>query len=247
MGGWIAGVDGCRAGWIVARQEAGAPFIKVSVHSSFAAILADTEPPVAIAVDMPIGLPERISQGGRGPERLIRPLLGARQSSVFAIPSRAAVEARDYGAACGKALMTSDPPRKVSKQAFMLFQKIREIDALLRSGSVAVGAPLRECIFEAHPELAFWRLNAERSLRHPKKIKGKLNPDGLRERENLLIAGGLPPAIVTSPPAHGAAKDDLLDSLALLCAARRIRDGTACPFPDPPGRDAHGLPIAIWG
>jgi predicted RNase H-like nuclease len=129
----------------------------------------------------------------------------------------------------------------------MLFQKIRDIDALLRSGSFAVGAPLRECIFEAHPELAFWRLNGEHSLRHPKKIKGRPNPDGLRERENLLIAGGLPPAIVTSPPPPGAAEDDLLDSLALLCAARRIRDGKARSFPDPPGRDAHGLPIAIWG
>jgi predicted RNase H-like nuclease len=245
--GWIAGVDGCRAGWIVARQEVTAPDIRVTVHSSFAAILDGADTPLAIAVDMPIGLPERIGQGGRGPERLIRPLLGARQSSVFAIPSRAAVEAPDYGAACVKALSTSDPPRKVSKQAFMLFQKIREIDALLRSASVAVGPPLRERIFEAHPELAFWRLNAERSLRHPKKIKGRPNPDGLRERANLLIAGSLPPAIVTSRPPPGAAEDDLLDSLALLCAARRIRDGKACSFPDPPGRDAQGLPIAIWG
>jgi threonine dehydratase len=247
VAGWIAGVDGCRGGWIVARQETGAADVRVAVHSSFAAILDPVDPPLLITVDMPIGLPERIGQGGRGPERLVRPLLGKRKSSVFSIPSRAAVEAPNYGAACAKALSTSDPPRKVSKQAFMLFAKILEIDALLRSAASAIHPPWRERIFEAHPELAFWRLNAERALQHPKKIKGRPNPDGLRERRRILIAIGLPRAAVMARPPRGAAEDDLLDSLALLCAARHISDGKARAFPDPPGRDAHGLPIVIWG
>jgi predicted RNase H-like nuclease len=243
----MAGVDGCRAGWIVARQNTEASDIRIHVYASFAAILDPADPPLAVAVDMPIGLPERIGGGGRDPERLVRPLLGARQSSVFAIPSRAAVEAPDYGAACAKALSTSDPPRKVSKQAFMLFSKIREIDALLRSVAFTIDPPWRERVFEAHPELAFWRLNSERPLRHPKKVKGRPNPDGLGERRKLLVAGGLPRAVVMAAPPRGAAADDLLDSLALLGVARRIRDGRARSFPDPPGQDAHGLPIAIWG
>ena len=40
--------------------------------------------------------------------------------------------------------------------------------------------------------------------------------------------------------------DDLLDALALMLIADRILDGKARPFPDPPGRDDFGLPIAIW-
>ena len=47
----------------------------------------------AIAIDMPIGLPDRIDGSGRAAERAVRPLLGARQSSVFTIPARAAIEA----------------------------------------------------------------------------------------------------------------------------------------------------------
>ena len=71
-----------------------------------------------IAVDMPIGLPARTGPGGRAAENAVRPLPGARQSSVFSVPSRAAIAAADYHAACDAALATSDPPRKISKQLF---------------------------------------------------------------------------------------------------------------------------------
>lgn len=72
------------------------------------------EAPMIVAVDIPIGLPDHIDPGGRGLERVIRPLLGARQSSVFSMPPRAAIYASDFGAACVAALVASNPPRKVS-------------------------------------------------------------------------------------------------------------------------------------
>jgi len=247
MNGWIAGVDGCRAGWIVARQPIGpSRGIDIAIHRHFETILDLADPPTIVAVDMPIGLPARIGEGGRGPERQVRPLLGARRSSVFAIPSRGAVEAQDYASACAIAAATSDPSCKVSKQAFMLFRKIREIDALLRSAAPGLDPPWSRRVFEAHPELAFWRLNGRRPLFHSKKIKGRPNPDGLGERGRILRAGGLPSAALQGSPPRGAAADDLLDALALLAIARRILDGKARPYPDPPGRDAYGLPVAIW-
>ncbi len=247
MSGWIAGVDGCRKGWIVARQMIGSPdAIEISVHHGFASILDPADPPAIIAVDMPIGLPTRIGAQGRGPERLIRPLLGERRSSVFAIPSRSAIEAGDYAACCANAARTSDPPRKVSKQAFMIFRKIREIDALLRAGAPELDPPWPERVREAHPELAFWRINGERPLTHPKKLKGRPNTAGIEERRRILVAAGLPERIVTTTPPPGAAADDLLDALVLLAIARRIRGGQARPHPDPPDRDDFGLPIAIW-
>jgi len=247
MNGWVAGVDGCPAGWIVVRRSLhGAREIDIGVVASFAAILDRAYPALFVAVDMPIGLPARIGCEGRGPERLIRAHLGARRSSVFAIPSRAAIEARDYVSSCAIAAATSEPSRRVSKQAFMLFPRIREIDRLLRASAPEVFPAWRERVFESHPELAFWRLNGERALLHPKKIKGRPNPEGLRERRLILQQNGLPASVVERTPPRGAKPDDLLDALALLLIARRRLDGVAKPFPDPPSRDDFGLPIAIW-
>ncbi|MFJ5370006.1 DUF429 domain-containing protein, partial [Bosea sp. CER48] len=114
---WIAGVDGCPGGWIVALADAQEldrdPVVQVLPR--FSDMFAGETVPDIVAVDMPIGLPDRVTGSGRGPEQQVRPLLGARQSSVFAIPARAAVEAREYAEACALALSASDPPRKVSK------------------------------------------------------------------------------------------------------------------------------------
>ena len=82
-------MDGCRAGWIVAFVRP-ATKLRVRVVPRFADVLAAPEAPAVIAVDMPIGLPERARHGGRAAENAVRPLLGARQSSVFSVPSRAA-------------------------------------------------------------------------------------------------------------------------------------------------------------
>jgi predicted RNase H-like nuclease len=61
-----------------------------------------------------------------------------------------------------------------------------------------------------------------------------------------LIAAGLPAKAVNSTPPKGAGPDDLLDALACAVIARRIHAHTATPFPDPPPRDEHRLPMAIW-
>jgi predicted RNase H-like nuclease len=109
------------------------------------------------------------------------------------------------------------------------------------------GDPGLACrVFEVHPEVAFWRLNGETALTEPKKVKGRPYAPGLALRRHLLLAAGIPPRAIDQGPPAGAAIDDLLDALACVVTARRIRDGTARPFPDPPGRDAFGLPMAIW-
>jgi predicted RNase H-like nuclease len=210
--------------------------VRLRVVPAFAAIATAPEGPAVIAIDMPIGLPHHIGPHGRGPERAVRPLLGARQSSVFPVPSRAAVYALTYLDACRVALLTSDPPRSVQKQLFLIGPRIREVDATLRAD-----AALAARVFEVHPELAFWRLNGGRPLALPKKVK-----PGLALRRGLLIAAGYPPAVVAAPPPKGARPDDVLDALACAAIARRIHAGIARPFPDEPQRDEHGLPMAIW-
>ena len=235
----IAGVDGCPAGWAVVLRAAdgvGGPLF--AVLPDFAAVLALPDV-AAIAVDMPIGLPERIDAGGRRPERAIRPLLGQRQSSVFSVPSRAAVMETDYARACARALATSDPPRKVARQCFNLFPKIREIDALMMPA-------LEARVFEAHPELGFWRLNGERPMALPKKVKSAASRPGLAERASLLAGHGFAPAFLDQPLPRGVGRDDLLDATVLSLTASRIVAGKAMCFPPEPDRDGKGLRMAIW-
>ncbi|KAA3448525.1 DUF429 domain-containing protein [Mesorhizobium sp. SARCC-RB16n] len=255
----LVGADGCKAGWIAVLREPGstprnpdaAP--SVNVFPTFAALLAAIPDHAVVAVDMPIGLPEFSSKGGRGPEALVRPLLGARQSSVFSIPSRAALYADTSGfttieawyaahlRASNVAKTTSDPPRGVSIQAFGIFSKIREIDELL------IARPeLRGRVFESHPEVAFCRLNGDRAMLFPKKIKGSVNPAGMAERKALLCRHGYDMDFLDQPPPRGAAADDFLDAAVMALIAGRIAGGEAKPFPNPPLADGFGIPVAIW-
>jgi predicted RNase H-like nuclease len=247
-----AGVDGCKGGWIVVwRNEGQTP--QVCVKPSFAAAVEAFPADAIIAVDMPIGLPDFVEGGGRGPEQAVRPRLGQRQSSVFSVPSRAAVYAEcdlleglpdiiaAHKRASAVALKTSRPARKISIQAFMLFPKIRDIDAFLRGN---IGQADR--IIESHPEFAFAILNGGTAMALPKKVKGKINPSGMKERQALLACYGIPALFLAQGPPKGAAADDFLDACAMLLIAARHAQGLARPHPEPLRHDSFGLPIAIW-
>nr|BAT30326.1 hypothetical protein [Aureimonas sp. AU4] len=195
---------------------------------------------------MPIGLPERIRGPGRAAEQAARPHLGARRGSIFSIPARAAVEAgrgpfRDgaarrgaYAESCRLARELSEPPSAVSIQGFGLFPKILEIDDRLRAEP-----ELAARVLESHPELVFAGLTGA-----PCRY-AKTGAAGAAERRAILLAHGLPAALLDAARPSGAAEDDRLDACALLLAARRRRDGLTRRFPEPPEHDAHGLPITI--
>lgn len=248
----LAGVDGCKAGWVAAVRRPGSDD-EIVVVERFSTLVDALPDDTVIAVDMPIGLPDVTRKGGRGPEMAVRPLLGQRQSSVFSIPSRAAVYAEPAGfttldawyeahrRSSAVARATSDPPRSISIQAFGIFSKIREVDGLLRDRP-----ELRGRIRESHPEVAFWRLNGMQAMSLPKKVKGRVSAPGMEERRALLARCGLERAFLDRPSPRGAADDDLLDACAMLLVAARIDRGEARPYPDPPLVDSSGLPIAIW-
>jgi len=249
---WLAGVDGCSTGWLVVFVQCMSGELRPArTVSRFAEILAAPENPRIVAVDIPIGLPEHSEAKGRGPERVVRPLLGMRRSSVFRVPSRAAVYAgvdasisevkERYLSSCAVARSTSLDKKAFGKQSFYLFPKIAEVDSILRAQKQVNGR-----VFEVHPELAFWRLNSDRALDEPKKRKGRCHEPGLALRRRLLVAEGFPAMAVNADPPKGAGPDDLLDALACSAIARRIHARRAQSFPDPCERDAFGLPMAIW-
>ena len=145
--------------------------------------------------------------------------------------------------ATGKAIGTV--PAGTREDAQRAIAAAAEAEDTLRWMTPAERSAMCKRVFEIHPELAFRTMKGE-PLTYPKKIKGVVNPPGMAERRALLQEACLPLEAVSARPPRGAAADDLLDTLAALVVARHIAAGRGKPFPDPQGRDSHGLPIAIW-
>jgi threonine dehydratase len=231
---WVAGVDGCRAGWIVALRNITSGELRSRLISRIAEIDRLPEKPQCIAIDMPMGFAEVACKGGRECEREARALLPGKSSSVFSLPCRSALAAVDYKQALK--LNRASGPDKVglSKQGFHLFDKLRDLDSWITP------AKQKRCI-EAHPELAYAFLNGKPVLSR------KRQPDGRVERLRLLRKAGIavPKAMLETRPS-GCAIDDLLDAVVLTRTAERHLRGAAICLPEKPPRDARKLQMAIW-
>jgi predicted RNase H-like nuclease len=244
--GWLAGVDGCKNGWlsVIVRPD-GSQMRVCEVVATFEELLVAPDSPTIIAVDMPIGLPEFSKEKGRAPERTVRPLVGARRSSVFRVPSRRAVytaidttigdDHERYRMACKIARETSVDQKAFAQQCFYLCKKIVEVDKLLRERG-----DLKGRVIETHPEVAFWSLNG-RILEHP---KSHLN--GIKQRQCILRKAGVPSDIVECNAPKGAKQDDLLDAIVCAVVACKKHHNKAKSYPVTPCADGFGLPMAIW-
>ena len=240
MARWIGGLDGCRGTWAGVLLDLDDPSRhRAALFDTVEACLDGPEAPVSVGIDVPIGLPDRTTGGGRGADQAARAYLGANRSSVFPVPPRAAIFAADYAAAKVLSRDNSVPPFAPSIQCFNIFRAIRAVDGLLRARPA-----LTARLHEVHPEVAFRRLNGDRPLGAGKK--GPQRRAGLDLRRALLVRAGLPEALVHGARPRGVGADDHLDAMAGLVVARDILLGRARPLPDPPERDGHGLPAVIW-
>jgi predicted RNase H-like nuclease len=208
----VAGIDGCRGGWLVAMLPAGRPGhgADVRVHLDLAEVAEALRSGrlAAAAIDIPIGLP---AEGSRVCDREARRLLGPRRSSVFPAPVRAVLGTASYADACAVSRAVSG--KALSKQLYNIVSKIRVVDGL-------ESPRLQQRLFEACPELSFALMAEGQPMRHPKR-----SAEGRAERAALLEQKpGLGP--VGSAPPAGAAPDDVLDALALVWTARRYIDGS---------------------
>lgn len=239
MSRWIGGLDGCRGAWAGVLLDLDDPTrYRAARFARVADLLDAPEAPLCVGIDIPIGLDSHVTGGGRAADRAARAALGRGRASVFPVPARAAVEAGTYAEAKVLSRAHSTPPFAPSIQCWNILPYIREVDALLR------GRPdLMDRLHEIHPEIAFRRLNGGQALTAGKK--GPARQEGLAARRALLAAAGLPEGLIAALP-RGIGADDHIDALAGLVVARDILAGHATPLPDPPGRDAMGLPIVIW-
>jgi predicted RNase H-like nuclease len=214
---------------VVAIEDPRARAPSLEVVPDFAAVLASRPRWGAIAVDIPIGLPDL---GARACDVAARRLLGPRATSrVFPAPLREVLPAETYAEACR--LSRARHGKALSKQVFRILPKIREVDAALRA---APALP----IFEVHPELCFRAMAcAERALARKKSAEGR----ALRE---CLVRTAFPGFDPGARPPRGAARDDVLDALAALWTARRLAAGRARPVITSTLRDASGLSMTMW-
>ena len=178
---------------------------------------------------MPIGFVD-VPRPPRACEVEARKHLPGKASSVFPTPCRPALACTTHAEAntVSKRLGVG-----INQQTFHLFPKMREVDALLRSRP-----RLKRIVYEAHPELAFARMNGGRPV-----LAKKRKPDGYAERCRLLAKHGFACPVERLA---GAQRDDILDAIAVCRTALLIAERKATRLGPARARDSHGLPMNIW-
>ena len=118
----------------------------------------------------------------------------------------------------------------ISKQIWNIRPKIKEIDRAIAPADQAR-------VYEAHPELAFARINGG------KPLDSKHTPEGLDARKRLLVREGFTNLDnwLQELRGKGAKADDLFDACVLVLTARNILRGQAKHLPEVVERDSRGL------
>lgn len=220
----FVGIDGTRGRWIVVALRPDGTFARALLANSLREALAAHRDATTIAVDVPIGLPER---GQRAADLEAKMLLGPRRSTIFYAPPRPVLAAPTYAEARQRARELTG--KGISAQSYALRHNVIEAEPLA----------LDERVHEVHPELGF------RSLAGRVVASSKRSWNGAMERLELLRGAGIDlPADLAA--AGAAPVDDVLDAAICAWVARRIDAGEAECVPHEPERDATGRPMRIW-
>jgi predicted RNase H-like nuclease len=216
----------------VARGERSGD-LRIHLLSSVDEITALRPVPAIVMIDMPIGL---LPSGPRRCEIEARRLLGKpRSSSVFPAPVRPCITAASYEEACAIGMKVHG--KKLSRQAWGIVPKIRQVDSFLRAHPEWKGR-----LREVHPELSFTFWNAGRAMTHGKKTAA-----GRAERERLVhrTYGRAWEHAAADLPRGAFARDDLFDAFAALWTAERVARGRALVLPGAAQVDKRGLRAEI--
>jgi predicted RNase H-like nuclease len=228
----VAGVDGCRKGWVVVVREPGGGPPEVRIETRLDAVL--TDPSFwFVAIDIPIGLLVAAVPGGRECERLARQYLAFRGSSVFSAPVRACLDASCHAEASERSRLSSPHEIRISAQCWGITPKIREVDQLMTPA-------LQARVVEVHPEVSFAAMNGDKPL-----ARGKKTPEGRGERAALLAQHwGFDVVPLALERRSGAKPDDVLDAMAAAWTAERVVRGAEQRF-SAAATDGRGLRMEI--
>ena len=237
----IAGVDGCHFGWVVAsRIDENMP--EIQLFENFQSVLEKYRDYDVIVVDMPIGLAsskENIER--READIEAKKILSetGRGGSVFFPPTKEVIDDLpiqklvynddNYKEACR--ISKEKTGRKISRQAFGLLKKIKEITEIADKDDKVM-----KNVLEFHPEITWYLTCGMRNLSY-KKTK-----EGFQQRHSCLCSSlkidskDLSCLIDTTREnrCNDVAKDDIIDALSGLIVAKRIFDKDSKIIPDTP-------------
>ena len=225
----VLGVDGCKAGWVGAVLEPGAPRPRVVVAPTIAELVSMVRESlgiVVVGIDIPIGLPDNTI---RQADVLARKALPGKASSIFSTLTRAGVCRRlPARGRRGQPWARRPGRRSAGLRAARQDPRGRCMAAHAPDGDRARGAPrgvLRGHGGRPDPREQEDRRGPQRAARRP-------------------AAAGIPrPSVLEG---QGYAADDVIDACAVAWSAARHTLGLAQPLPDPPERFSDGIAAAIW-
>jgi len=177
----VAGIDGCPAGWLCLTKDTSSGVVQAQILASIDQLLGLDPRPHIVMVDIPIGL---TTAGPRQCDIAARSLLRApRASSVFPSPIRPMLVATTHAEACQIGVAADG--RKLSRQAWAILPKIREVDAFVRSD------PTRNrWVREVHPEVCFFAWNGFVAMANRKKtLAGRIERESLAGRGRSCFSG----------------------------------------------------------
>jgi predicted RNase H-like nuclease len=224
---FVAGIDGCRGGWVAFKVDLASSKTSVEVVDLPSVLRKKPDDLAILAIDIPIGLLD----GSRVCDKAARKLLGQpRGTSVFAAPCRAALSMKTHTSASATNLRITS--RGLSQQAWGIAPKIKQVDD-------AITSDCQRWAFEVHPEVCFWALAGERPMAHGKKTKA-----GVSERLDLLrpVFPDIERHLQNRRGSVG--RDDLLDAAVAAWTALRLWKGEARQVCEPE-RDTKGLEATI--
>ncbi len=228
-----AGIDGCKAGWILITFDENPEYRIIEKNEDFLNALLEFD---RVFIDMPIGLEDE--EYTRECDKELRKTLGAEYApSVFSPPIRPALHAPSYVEANMQSYEYTE--KKLTVQAWNITPKIRLLDQLLSEHE-----ELKETVLESHPELIFMNLNG--GMIYQKKNTKK----GLRHRLGLIIdreeiADDFFRDIKEEYRRNQVDEDDIVDSMALALAAKQSIENGIKTIPKNPPVDSEGLKMAI--
>ena len=224
----IAGVDGCRSGWLMVEARFDLSVAELRLAPNWHDLKSTAR---IVAVDMPIGLSR---DGVRQCEVEARTLIAPHGSRVFRTLPRESLKFAQEKWKEANQWSKSQGFGGISKQIWNIRPKIKEIDRAI------VPADQRR-VLEAHPELAFARLNGGTAL------DSKHSAAGLAVRKRLLLRAGFTnlDEWLQRLRGNGAKADDLYDACVLVLTARNHLRGEGKFVPRVEQRDSRGLRMAI--
>jgi predicted RNase H-like nuclease len=228
----VAGIDGCRGGWLAARWQPEGD-LAFRLERSLSALLPQVRVH-RIWLDMPIGTAPPGEAVRRCDHEARRFLGGRAAASLFSPPCREAMGAGRYAEAL--ALNRRHTGKGFSVQAWNLVPKIREVARLLEDFPALEGL-----LEESHPEVCL------RALAPGRSFDSKHTAEGRAQRREFLATWIADyPAILDEAlvrhPRKRAGEDDFHDAALLAVAAAQAADWFSADGKGAPPRIAYPVP-----